>query len=503
MQTLNKLSVSCLMFLIPFRIFCQFDVWTTPAPISDSLTDNRNAIVAELEFYGGDDIYVFWEKSSDTNSTAIYCRRYYAADDPVALVTAEGFHLINPCILKNANVSYPPSDTTFYFFYLSDQDGDFDIYYKKYANGNFTEAVALTDTPGDEKQLRSSGYHGLTWEYEGKIIYNQLDQTNGEPFSFLGEIVVDSGNCSNPAMEPRPEYMDGAESYIAWEKVVGDSTRIMISGWDWDSGYGWIAPETIDSTGHNTHPRFEESTFQEVGPTLCWDNLDFAGERRVFCTNPTDIPFNYFVLQMVQDQEYFPAIFNIFMGASWLWDYAVLTYIKDENGQSEVYVPTYPYLSSSPDQYFNLSNSPGNETNPSLWNGYYFGEYQDVINIWESRRNGHWQLFTSKVLVQIYGGVDDRNQKGQDLMRVSPNPFTDRFTINFKSEITSKASIVLYDHLGRQVGNLLEPDMQIGDQSWVIEPEKITGHELPPGIYFVRLQAEGMDYSAKLVKSGE
>jgi hypothetical protein len=372
MPTLTKLSVLGLIIFLPFRLFSQFDVWTTPVPFSDSISNNQNAIIAELDFTGGDDIYIFWERSTDTNSTAIYSRKYYVDEDPVLLVAAEGFHFINPCILKNPDFYYPPSDTTFYLFFLSDQDGDFDIYYKKYANGNFTEAVALTDTPGDEKHLRSSGYHGLAWEYEGKIIYNQLDQSNGEPYNFLEEIVVDSGNCRNPAIEPRTNYLDNAESYIAWEKVVGDSSRIMISGWDWDAGYGWMAPDRIDSTGHNTHPRFQESTFQQVGPTICWENLNASGERRIFCTNPTEIPFDNFSLELVQDQEYFPAIFNIFMGVSWLWDYAILTYIKDENGLSQVFVPTYPYLSSQPDQYFNLSNSAVNETNPSLWNGYFF-----------------------------------------------------------------------------------------------------------------------------------
>jgi hypothetical protein len=129
------------------------------------------------------------------------------------------------------------------------------------------------------------------------------------------------------------------------------------------------------------------------------------------------------------------------------------------------------------------------------------GEYQDVINIWESFRNGHWQLYTSKVLVQIFGGVNEKNKERENALSVSPNPFQSQITLTFMSEITGKASVVLYDYLGRQVSNLLETDLQKGNQSWVIDPEKVTGDELPSGIYFIRLRAKGINYSVKLIKS--
>jgi hypothetical protein len=493
MQTFNKLSIVFLMFLMPFRLFCQLDVWTTSVPLTDSLTDNRNALVSELNFYDGLDFYVFWEKSFDTASTHIYVKRYYFPDEAVALIEGD-FHNIDPCLLRTNLDSWPPEDTLFYLFYLSDQDGDFDIYYIIYTTNGITEPVALNNTTGDEKHLRSNSANGLTWDYEGKIMYSSLRKENNGPFYFTDPVVIDSGNCKNPVLETIPSF-NWSEKYLAWEKVINDSSKVMLSQWVYPEN-GWSIPEMIYDTGNCTNLLFEESSFSEVATTLSWDQLDAAGDRKIVCTDPYDLYF--FFLDLEQQQEYFPTVFNIIVGVSDIWFYALMSFIKDENGQPDVFGG---YQGSWPYDHTNLSNSSAIETNPHLWNGIFYGTYQDVINIWESQRDGHWQLYTSRIQVPIFGAVGEEKQKDQGLLNVSPNPFTDQLTVSFKSDISSKASIVMYDGLGKKLGILLEPEIRKGEQSWVLNPEIITGHALPAGIYFIWLEADAQHYSLKLIKS--
>lgn len=494
MKTFNKLAGPLFIVLIPFHLFCQTYEWTAAIPLTDSLTDNRNAIVMNLDFYDSWGYYVFWEKSFDTSSTYVYTMNYYAQDEPIVLVDGD-YHNTDPCILRIVDEWYfPPNDTSFYLFYLSDRDGDYDIYYRIYSSNGMSEEFLFDQTPGDEKHLRSNSANGLTWEYEGMIRYVSLKKVTGGPFYFTGIIEADSGNCKNPILEPVAAF-DWGENYLAWEKTVNDSSKVMLSGWDYASDT-WSVPEMVFDTGNCTNLKFEESTWSQVVPTLSWDLLDSSGQRKIVSFDPW-YP-DYFMLDLDQQLECMPTVFNIFVGVSDIWFFALLSFVKEENGQTDIYGG---YQEAWwPDAYTNLSASPAIETNPHLWNGNIYFYYQDVINIWESNRSGHWQLYTSKIEVPLAGSVEERNPFKSGPLQAFPNPFIDEVTVTFHSEISGKGSVSLYDHLGRNIGILLEPEIQKGDQSWVLDPVKISGRELPPGIYFLRLQVGGMGFCVKILK---
>jgi hypothetical protein len=498
--TINKVMryiLKTILIILSFHhlsLKCQYDEWTTPVALTDSLTDNRNAIVRDLNYFNGYKHYMFWEKSFDTATTHIYSTEYYNPEEPFAVIEGN-YHNSEPCFLRVVNWTYPPY-SNFFLFYLSDRDGEYDIYYRIYSPDGYLDEVRFSFTQGNEKHIRSNGMRGLTWEYEGKIMYSRLIQEPGGTWYFIDPIVIDSGNCKNPEIEPSDNQY---ESYLIWEKLVEDKSIIMISHWYQSA---WGTPEIFYSEGNNTNLSFESygTNFQT---TICWSNQDENGNYKIICKSPD---YNEeFILDMGQDQQYYPVICNIQFGVNQIWDYAVLSFISHEEGQAELYVPENAWLSSFPGFYFNLSQTAWNEMNPALFNGiYYSGNFmQDVINIWESFQNGHWQLYTSKIQVYIPTKITENIQGEFNLLEISPNPFTDKVKLSFKSEIAGKASVVLYDGLGQQVGVLMEPAIQLGDQSWVFDPEKITGHELPAGIFFISLQVEGSNFSVKFVKSGD
>jgi hypothetical protein len=483
-------SFFCLFLLLPFYLFSQ-EEWDPAAPITDSVTDNRNAIVMELEYFNGWDFYVFWEKSADASSSQIMSMSYYFQEEPLALTEGDHHHT-NPCILKTGNWSYPPNSPSFYMVYLSDQDGDFDIYYRTYSAEGWTEEVALTATDGDEKNLNSNAVNNLAWEYEGSILYSRLTNDVDRSFNFSDPAVVASGDCKNPVLEPIAyNYFSG---YLAWEKVINDSSKVMVSEWDYTAS-DWKTPLMADDTGHSTNLEFQESTFSEVAPTLSWDRMDANGHKKIFSYDP--IYQDYMTLDTDPLQAHSPSVFNIFVGVKEIWFYALLSFVLEENGQADIYGG---YQGEWPFAYTNISASSANDANPKLWNGIFFGEYQDVINIWESNRNGHLQLLASKIQVPIFGSVDEKDAGTKNSLVISPNPSSEVVTVSFHSKSAGNGKLVVTDQLGRTLGQPMNISVKEGANSITINFDDIAGREIPDGIYFIKLEAGKEKIAGKIIK---
>jgi hypothetical protein len=481
----------CAFFMLPFHSYSQFDEWSIAAPLTDSLTDNRNAIVMELDYFNGWDFYIFWEKSADASSSQIMAMSYYFQEEPIILTEGEHHHT-SPCILKTGNWSNPPNNPSFYLFYLSDKDGDFDIYYRTYSPDGWSDEVAFTATDGDEKNLCSNAINNLAWEYDGSIIYSRLNNDKDRSFYFSDPAVVASGDCKNPVLEPIAyNYMSG---FFAWEKVINDSSKVMVSEWDYGPGE-WKTPLMADDTGHCTNLQFQESTFSEVAPTLSWDRLDANGHLKLLSYDPWYQDF--WILDTDPLQAHSPSVFNIFMGVKDIWFYALLSFVVEENGQADIYGG---FQGEWPYSYTNLSASSANDANPKLWNGIFYGEYQDVINIWESNRNGHWQLWTSKILVPIFGSVDEKNKETNSSLSIYPNPFHDLVTVSFHSKSAGTGKLLVFDHLGRNLGLPLGVSIKEGENSFSLNIDEITGRELPDGIYFITLEAGKEKIAGKIIK---
>jgi hypothetical protein len=487
-----KIQLYVLCFFLPVCLFSQVMEWTPAVALTDSVTDNRNAIVTGLVFYEGWDHYVFWEKSAGTAATQIYAMSYYSQENTVALTEGDHHH-INPCFLE-VDWVYPPDTTLFYLCYLSNEDGDFDIYYRTYTANGLSAPILFLNTSTDENHLRSNGATGLTWESDGRIMYSRLIYSSGGSYTFTEAVAVDSLNCKNPVLEPIPEGTAG-ESYLAWEKVIGDSSKVMLSEWNYFQEE-WTAPEIIYDTGHCTNIRFEESTFSSVSPTLSWDKIDASGHRKIISYDPWDQ--SYFYVDASPVNIFDPAVFNIFVGVKDIWFFALLSFVMEDGGQTDIYGGFQ--TSWYPEAYQNLSVSTVNESNPQLWNGYFLDHYQDVINIWESERNGYRQLWTSKILVPISGSVNEKGKIKHGSLEVFPNPFSDRLTVSYKSVVPGKGKLQLTDVHGRPAGIPKEVDIKNGQNEWQLDLNDFSVSMIPSGIYLLSLEFNGILISSRIIK---
>jgi hypothetical protein len=75
-----------------------------------------------------------------------------------------------------------------------------------------------------------------------------------------------------------------------------------------------------------------------------------------------------------------------------------------------------------------------------------------------------------------------------------PNPFNSSTTITYNLPHPEDMSLIVYDQLGREVSNLFEGHNQAGMHSVAMSAD-----ELPSGLYFIRLEAEGKVDVRKIV----
>jgi hypothetical protein len=74
-----------------------------------------------------------------------------------------------------------------------------------------------------------------------------------------------------------------------------------------------------------------------------------------------------------------------------------------------------------------------------------------------------------------------------------PNPFNPSTTINFALPKASAVTLKVYDMLGREVATLVNGELQAGFHKVLFDAK-----DLPSGLYFYRIQAEGFAQTRKL-----
>jgi hypothetical protein len=482
---MKNIFLSLLAFTLFIPAYSQLNVWGPPSPFSDSITDNTDATLKEVQYYAGVDHYVFWVRGETSSSSDIVARRYYTQEDPVTVLSDGVHHFRNPQLIPISNWSAP--DTLFALFYEADLDGDFDIYYQYYTPLGFTPAAALTENDQDDSGIEVNNAGGIIWENSGTIYYAHLEGTAwSNQIYFDTLMVVDNGSCSNPSLSHNSTG-NGTEC-LSWEKTIAGATGIMVKKVDWGTG-NWLENEVISVGENNTRPRFSEGTFSEVPPTLCW-NMMVDDSTAMYASDLEDM---YYISDFKQIAPFNPHCYNIFIGVDWLWDYSIITFEKEE--QADIFGGEWGWYSNL-SAFKNISNSAAIDRNPYLTEGYFFGDWEDVINIWESYRNGHWQLWTAMIPVQIWGGVEEPGRSNAFNLKAVPNPFGQEVKLSFDvmEAASCRVSVMSID------GKILHNE-ELGERSPGHHevPLKVSG-SLPSGVYIAILEAHGMSQGIRLVK---
>ena len=80
-----------------------------------------------------------------------------------------------------------------------------------------------------------------------------------------------------------------------------------------------------------------------------------------------------------------------------------------------------------------------------------------------------------------------------------PNPFNPRTTIQYELPATTRARLTVHAIDGRRVATLVDDEMTRGAHATTWHGQDDTGRAVPSGIYFMRLEAGGINLSKRIV----
>jgi hypothetical protein len=481
------ISISILAFLLASApSMAQFYVWQPQKALTDSFADNTNPCVAS--YYGSDyrdHKLLFWERSVDSSSTAIYYRNIGngVSTDPVELLSAPGVHFTNPKAMV-LPYYFPGNDTSLILFYESDASGSKDIYFMKYyLNNNFTEPQLFSALPGNDEGLSTAGgeYPYAIWENEGKILESHLISGNQQ---FSAAVVLSASGASSPA---------ATDNILSWIQQENDSSKVVYLNRVYQSGNIVLeGPYTLYSQGENSRLNSCKgfNNFGNYG-MLTWQGKTNGSPWRI----------------RLGDVGYSGPAFNEFGSPSFnyhspdLFDFPIIikfptfmTFVTDSLGNEEV-MTCEPSGGEFMD-LINQSNFPGPDRNPC-----FFGTTDEYIFeiqlLWESLRNGHWTIFNTHYDM-IFGTEEN---SAANSLSAFPNPFTNQTTVNTGSGL-SEQGITVYTMLMVPVRHLKTTgNIHQGENAFTWDGRDDKGFELPSGIYIIRLNGIQGPKSVKVVKN--
>ncbi len=85
------------------------------------------------------------------------------------------------------------------------------------------------------------------------------------------------------------------------------------------------------------------------------------------------------------------------------------------------------------------------------------------------------------------------------MLPATPNPFNPATTLHFELSKLGPVKLEIYDLAGRRLRTLIDSEREAGSHKVTWRGDDDRGHSLASGVYFARLQAEGLRQTTKLV----
>jgi hypothetical protein len=466
---------------------CEY--WTVPQPVSDSVTDNRNATLAMIS-YNPPMYYVFWERSLGNSWSEIVCANYYETAEPTVIFHGNAFDVSNPQVIAVSD--YPETDTlAFVFYQYAYMEGYLDIFYRVMTDTGFTGSARFTNTTLNESHLRVSPGGGMVWQEGDKIKFSRLKLDNSG-FYFEPVVTIDEGDCRNPDIQNTDLY-NSNEEFIAWEKGDPENPEIWYSRWSFENE-AWGEPILLFEDGYHSGIKFSIGT--DIASWIPILLSDFKNETGQFHISGYDFyEQDEFISEFTQSVQFQPDLLTIDFFTADYWHAGYLSFKHDEGvGNSDIFSSDYAWFEPGFYNYCRIDSTVQADVHPQLFQGAWHFSYFDLVCIWESWRNGHWQIFSSTTPVVI-GNVPEREDEGDMKVRAYPNPVTDFLWLECESGGTSSINIAIYNTFGQLVKSCKE-EFSIKDKTI----KSIGMRDLPSGIYLVRIEAGNAVNSLRIVK---
>jgi len=436
------------------------ETWGPPYPLTDSLTDNVNATLSIVpgEIIQPDTLYMLWERSSDTLSTAIYARNLTTMGGPFVVAAQLNAHFKHPRVFRRGT-----GDTLFYFSYETDMNGNWDIYYSVLMkDASVLGPFPFIRSPQNEKNLNFGDPQSFSWEKEGKVYArNDISDT----------VLLGSDSCMNP--------VQGSINYVGYEMYTGTNRGVFYNNFNFTTNL-WSQTYPLDVYGMNSHLTFGNDSYGVYyHQYILWQHKDSA-YWLIKCFDPDFTTYRSF--------NNFPGCNNVspsFCSINFITDradpvlIAYATFASDVTGNMEIYVNNR----SIDTVYSNISAYPGNDAHPQLFNNFHhygWGLDNHLFDIWESYHGGHWQLWATNM--DILTGENNLKNPAVSII-CSPNPFTDLTHIEYFNKEEGLKSLIIYDLNGKRIISLNDASEGNGKYSASWNGKDDSGNPVPSGIY--------------------
>jgi len=470
MKNLRLQIIPILVLLVIFQINpikAQWQ-WSDPSAITDDPDWNHRNV--DLIPMGSNSTWIAYERYSDTSATSIYIKEILNGSEPIEIIGGGSNHFRNPKFYYD--YSFNQTDTSFFLFYETSDNGNKDLNYIAYLNnGEILGPFSFFTTNGDEHSIEMSYFNPrLTWISNGNLMWSKYEYQNGS-YVFSDPIVLDSGNCISPKMAGTDIFyikQTDSTSYIYKYGSESNSKEIIFN-----SGYAVNLDKDGLGMPYLTWSAEVDSLWY-LWTWGQWSNLSLHYEYKTTSYDPAILSFQIGVKSSSLMGEFY------------------LAFPWDIEGNQEILMN----LEVGSDDFVNISSSETINQNPRS----FYGEQNGFdcfygYMTWESLQNGRWQLYHSKIL-QCIGAVDE-NESDNTFMKISPNPVSGNLTIAYFLENRSKVRIDILDIYGKIVSTVTNNFQNAGEQSinWKIE------QSLNPAVYVVLLRRDNEIYSQKIIKS--
>jgi hypothetical protein len=478
-----SVAVFCLFITLTSQAQ-NFWEWSDPAPLTDSLHNHGNMHMS-ISYENGEALFMTWERSTDPVSTSIMFNNFLDGIPPIEVLADSGIHYTSPRIMDSWY--FPESDSLLFLFYISDQGGKKDIYYTVYLDGGtFTTPALLINSAGDESELvvgddvfwKSTPYVINTLAYtrnDSLFAVNLMKE--GNSIYLDDEALVDAPGCSNPALNG-----SGSQAMLNYLKADTSELHIFQAVCNWVGN--WSVPEIF----------YDSNNCRNLSRALHYGNFIWSAYKDSSWRIMIDWPWStdlFSTYPLSSDSAFEPAALGMVIAVkSWSPDDWVAIPYPD-NGVDEIYMTEW---AGSP-VFLDFTNSGTMNRNPQTFVGESAGSYYcwyDYL-VWESYRNGHWQIWYSRFL-QCAGNIAEEDMDA-DALSIHPNPFSSETNIGFTLEEEGSVQADVFNNQGEYITTLINRSCEPGTHQL-----RWSGEGLATGIYLVRMSVNGKIYTAKVIK---
>ncbi len=345
-----------------------------------------------------------------------------------------------------------------------------------YTGGLLTQSVAYL---GTQATLKPSNRNSYSYNPAGMITEYFLERWQGGMWT---NISIDSSFYDgNELLAQFSHYTWTSGSWKHSDKTgyAYDSSGVLISD------TVWINSNNVLTYLSQTNYMYDTSGNAVNLTTYSWSTMDSAWRY----STKEDMEYDEMGLLTSYERYYWNP-----MDSSWTPQYGN-TYVYDENGNLLTAVDEYP-LSSGMDEKIEYTYDENNNriTGSAFIGGPdWVSNNATLSNQFESYFGYHIST-EYEHFIPIAVNKEDYNPVRFTLNQNYPNPFNPETKISFSLPQSGKASLKIYDMLGREVMELVSGDMSAGKHE-----VSFNGKNLSSGVYIYRLQSGSFTESKKML----